>query len=35
MGARGLPGRADGWTLIAWLVEEQGQVRILNYVQDD
>jgi hypothetical protein len=25
----------NGWTLIAWLVEEQGQVRILNYVQDD
>jgi hypothetical protein len=25
----------DGWTLIAWLVEEEGQVRILNYVQDD
>jgi hypothetical protein len=25
----------DGWTLIAWLIEEQGQVRILNYVQDD
>jgi hypothetical protein len=26
---------SNGWTLIAWLVEEQGQVRILNYVQDD
>lgn len=26
---------SDGWTLIAWLIEEQGQVRILNYVQDD
>jgi hypothetical protein len=26
---------SDGWTLIAWLVEEEGQVRILNYVQDD
>jgi hypothetical protein len=25
----------NGWTLIAWLIEEQGQVRILNYVQDD
>jgi hypothetical protein len=25
----------DGWTLIAWLVEERGQVRILNYAQDD
>jgi hypothetical protein len=25
----------DGWTLIAWLIEEGGQVRILNYVQDD
>lgn len=25
----------NGWTLIAWIVEEQGQVRILNYVQDD
>ena len=26
---------SEGWTLIAWLIEEQGQVRILNYVQDD
>jgi hypothetical protein len=26
---------SNGWTLIAWLVEEQGHVRILNYVQDD
>jgi len=28
-------GDAEGWTLIAWLVEESGTTKILNYLQDD
>jgi hypothetical protein len=25
----------EGWVLVMWLTEEAGQVRVLNYYQDD
>jgi hypothetical protein len=28
-------GDAEGWTLVMWLVDEGGQIHVLNYYQDD
>jgi hypothetical protein len=28
-------GEGEGWVLVMWLVDEAGQVRVLNYYQDD
>jgi len=28
-------GDAEGWTLVMWLVDEAGQIHVLNYYQDD
>ena len=28
-------GEKDGWVVVAWFVEESGQLRVLNYYQDD
>ncbi len=28
-------GEGDGWVLVAWLINESGTIKILNYYQDD